>query len=150
MKDALDKLILDVKDIQAFAVRVGVVGDRNEKLLAIHELGTKSIPARAPLRSGFANKKDHIFKIADGLVASVITGKTELKKAAEAIGQTMKVAIQTNLSSGMIRPELAESTIENRARRMRKPKGNRPRTDKVPLYDTGHLLGSFEYEVKYG
>lgn len=148
-QDGLRKFQKQLKELGKMRVRIGCVGDHgdgisNNDLMLIHEFGTsdKRIPPRMPIRTTFRHEGSlNILK-----KTLEHAQKTHFKPQTgfdiQAIGETVGNAM-AELVKGTIRrrlsPPLAESTLKAKSR-----KGQ----SSVPLYATGRLLNSIQFEVR--
>jgi hypothetical protein len=146
--DNLKRYQRQLKQMAGMKVGIGCVGDHgdglsNSDLMLIHEFGTsdKKVPARMPIRATFRDDgnitlikktlehaQQHFFDEDKGF---------NLQAIGEAVGNTMKELVKAQIRR-RLSPPLAESTLEQKQRRGQ---------SSIPLYATGTLLNSVEFQV---
>lgn len=139
-------------------VRVGVLADAgaekredgftNVEIAAVHEFGTDDgrVPERSFIRSSFERNGEKYKEHIKALVSKVVEGKVDLVKALNVLGLGAATDVKRGISEGLIKQDLAESTLA------RKEAKTRPGSTGVPkaLIDTGRLLGSITWAVFFG
>ncbi len=136
--------LVDVMRRSKKALLVGLPGESGNRkhpdgnltladLASYLEFGTDTIPAR-PFLSGTIDANMSAYKKASETIADkVVTGQLDLERGLEALGERILTDIRRNIIAGV-------------------PPGNAPATilkkgSSTPLIDTGHLLGSLNYQV---
>jgi hypothetical protein len=108
-------------------------------IAAIHEFGTKDIPARSFLRSTLAKKKEDWIRLS---ALSLRANPGKIREALALLGETAAKDVQAAIEAGL-KPALKPATVMRKLKR--KGKGGSP---DLPLVDTGALEEAVSYEVK--
>lgn len=143
-KKQYKKFRKDLNNLGKMKIQIGAVGKHknadisNAALLRIHEVGVPSqgIPARAPIRKTFRNKKNLrlIGANIQGLIRNNYkNGELQIEKITDGLGLTMK--------------NLVQATIKRRLDPANKPDTVRRKRGDLPLVDTGQMVNSIEYGV---
>jgi hypothetical protein len=129
-------------------MEVGIFGERRHRgragagpklaqLLAWHEFGTKTIPARRPVRRYFEGPGPaEIAERTKAVLPAVLRGEADVLDAAKAIGGVAVAGVRKGIMA-RLPPPLAASTQANPARDQRM----------IPLYDTGQLYGALAVKI---
>lgn len=121
-------------------VKIGIFGGTHSSgvdmatLLLIHELGTPTIPARAPVASTFRDRADELSQILGKLADLVITDKITVDDALNRLGLWGSTAVKNTIVSTDLPPPLKASTVERKG-------------SSKPLVDTGQLLNAITWQV---
>lgn len=127
-------------------MEVGIFGSRRHtrgskpvlaQLLAWHELGTATVPARRPVRTYMEGKgPTEITERAAAVLPAVLRGEASPLDAAKAIGGVAVAGVRKAIAE-RLPPPLAPSTL---ARPGRDPRG-------IPLLDSGQLSRAISVRI---
>jgi hypothetical protein len=130
-------------------IEVGIFGGRRHvsdrpgeqptlaQLLAWHELGTKTIPARRPIRSYIESKGPaEIAARTKEVLPAVLRGEADVDDALAAIGGVAVAGVRKGIME-RLPPPLAPPTLANPKR---DPRG-------IPLFDTGQLYRAIAVRI---
>lgn len=145
--EALAKGLRDIERVsQGGAMEIGIFGDRKHsrgskpklaQLLAWHEFGTRTIPARRPIQTYMATKGPaEIAERAKAVLPAVLRGEAQASDALEAIAGVAAAGVRKAIQD-RLPPPLSEAT---------KAKPGRNPT-MIPLYDTGQLADAITVRV---
>ncbi len=117
--------------------RDGSFGMSNAAMLAIHEFGTPTVPARSPVKVGLLKGAKKVNRIWAKRVEQIHLGTSGGDAAAEAMAMVMVKAIQKGIRT-RLPPALSEATLR------------KPDRDKrgIPLFDTQQIHDSIEAKVE--
>lgn len=117
--------------------RSGEFGMSNAAMLAIHEFGTDTVPAREPVKTGLRKGARAVSKIWAKRVELIHRGTSGGDAAAEAMGEIMVKSIKKGIRT-RLPPALSEATKAKKGRDKRM----------VPLLDTKQIHDSIEAKVE--
>lgn len=141
------------------AARVGVQGaEAKEKhsppymtnvcIFTVHEFGRPelNIPERPVFRSIFDEKRKKYERELKAIGQRMVSGKESAAAGLRMLGEEYRGDMITKVKRGQIKPRLKASTVDARtekggtpAKRRAKKRG---KTENVPLWDTGQMMGS--------
>ena len=150
--DRMSELLRAMSDLVTSDVLVGVPAEttdrsagqpiNNATLGYIHEHGAPAagIPARPFLIPGVAAVEDKVAEqLKKGAQAALQGDDRAVQQRLHAAGLVAETSVKNTINAG-VEPALAESTVQNRARR--------GRTGTVPLIDTGKLRNSITHVIR--
>lgn len=105
-----------------------------------NEFGTKDIPSRPWLRSVVYGKEEQINKIRTMVVKQIASGKIDMKKGLEILGERIVLMIQNQILGRGPFEANADATIATKRRKNVSPPNR-------PLYDSGLLARSVTAKV---
>lgn len=159
VKNDFPKMEASLKGLNGKKVNVGVFGGEHAWLAGIHEYGcnitvtdkmraylhrqglhlkptttTIHIPERSFLRSGHDAHIDEILDKIDKVIPTLADGEMDSDELCEIVGQLLSSKIK-DFAKELSEPEKHPFTLQQN--------GNKTN----PLYDTGDMIGSIDYEV---
>ena len=140
MPDAFDRLIADVRRLEARA-RVGALDEKNAEKLRRNEFGTPNgVPPRPTLTAAFDRSERALQRAVDRRVAAVLDGKSEAggRRILSEVGEDLAELVRDEIGSD-VQPPLAESTKQSRRRRGK---------DERTLVDSDEMRKSIRVESK--
>lgn len=140
-----------LKGLAKAHVRVGVLSSKGGnashgsagsismlELFAIHELGSPAagIPARAPIRKTFIDKKQEAERITAKLAKKLLANQITHKSALETLGLWGVAQVKNTVQKGAhLTPALKPATVASKG-------------STRPLIDTGRMINAVQHEVK--
>lgn len=155
-EDALKKIQKQISLLKSGYVKIGWLANSKypankggmnvATIAAIQEYGapSKGIPPRSFIRSTQTKKRKEWREVIAKSFKACINGKWEASKAYTVIGATIQGDIQKTITT-LWDPSLKESTIKNRARKLKS--GEITKSLTKPLVDTGLMLATLTYKV---
>jgi hypothetical protein len=146
-----DDLLEELEDTKADHVAVGLLGDLESEIVNIgfwNEFGTKDIPERPFIRQTFDTRRAKLKKIAGVLADKIYKGEKGKKEALEIMGGWFVNEIRESIDKKEYEPN-ADVTAKRKDAKRRKSKGEEQFSgSSKPLFDTGRLQDSLDYEVR--
>ena len=163
-KSRVDEVLNILEELESMYVVVGILSSTSGELIkiaAVQEFGADipvtdkmrgffaynfgvnlkksttviKIPERSYIRSSFDDKKSRVMELGD-MLYEVVNGGMSPRNFYEALGQTCVGIIQDYMINEVNSPPNSGLTIANKG-------------SSNPLVDTGRLVGSIDYEIKY-
>lgn len=105
------------------------------ELAAIHEFGTRHVPARPFLRTTFVKKEKQVAKMAAKLARAIVVRNLPVDQALDMLGSWAAAQVKNYVTQGPhLKPKLKPATIRRKG-------------STRPLVDTGRLINSVSWEV---